>query len=96
MTLRSELKTFFRDKRSTGRVALVVLSILVAGALLILIAGLSCNLSCSGNEGAAALVLILGTFGVIALLVVAIRAINKKYRRGADEKAQEATVRRGA
>lgn len=54
---------------------LVILSIAAALGLMYLVAGLACNLSCSGAEGLAAVVLFGGGFAVIFLTVVVIKAI---------------------
>ena len=65
----------------TERTLYLILSIVVALGLLYLVAALSCNLSCSGSDGAAALVAVGGTAVVVILLVIAVRAIygrNKK------------------
>jgi uncharacterized membrane protein len=67
------------NELSTGsKIVLIILSAVVAAALLYLVAALSCTLSCSGSDGAALLVGIGGLALVIFLLVIAIRAINGK------------------
>jgi hypothetical protein len=49
---------------------------LIAVGLIGLVAALSCNLSCSGSEAAALLLLIFGTGLIIFLLVKVIKRIN--------------------
>jgi hypothetical protein len=85
--LRRDLKTQIKalkkehtpkDKRTGLIVAKIFLSLLalaLALGLLYLVAALSCNLSCSGQEGAAAIVLILGLVGVLFLSFVAFKKI---------------------
>jgi hypothetical protein len=75
-----------------AKIALTILSILVAVGLLGLVVALACDLSCSGAEGAAGLVLFGGSALVIFLTILAIRGINgrKKKRR---KKEEEVTVR---
>jgi hypothetical protein len=77
--LYKELKAAYKNGPKGTKALLVVLSSIVAAGLLLLVLGLSCSLSCSGQGGAAVLLGILGTGLVIFLLVLAIRGINKKY-----------------
>lgn len=63
-----------------GKAGLIVLSVLVAIGLLALVAGLACNLSCNGSEGAAALVGIGGTALIIFLLFLVIKGIKKNRK----------------
>lgn len=81
--LKEQVREIKRDNNlSKGeKIALIFLSVLAAGGLLYLVAGLSCNLSCSGSDAAAAIVGIGGTALVIFLLVLAIRAISGKKRK---------------
>ena len=64
-----------------GKVALIVLSALVALGLILLVTSLACELSCNGSEGAAVLVGIGGTALIIFLLIITIRGITGKKRR---------------
>jgi hypothetical protein len=83
------LRQAYKESSKGEKTALIVLASLVAGLLLMLVLSLSCNLSCSGSEGAALTVLLLGSALVIFLLVVVIRAINrggKKKEKPAEEK----------
>ncbi|MFK7807272.1 MAG: hypothetical protein AB8F74_05650 [Saprospiraceae bacterium] len=77
--LKKELK---RKNDKAGVIALkILLSLLTVGASLILgylVAALACNLSCSGQEGLAAVVLILGIGGVIWLMIITLNNILKK------------------
>lgn len=70
-----------KDMSNGERIALIIACVVIAVALLFLVAGLSCELSCGGSEGAAVVLGIGGTVLVIFLLVVVIRSINRKYRR---------------
>jgi len=71
------------DLSKGEKVALTIVSILVALGLLYVVAGLACGLACNGADAAAWLVLIGGTAVVALLLVIAMRAIhsNRKARR---------------
>ena len=71
------LRKEYKDATNGERTALIILCILIAIGLLLLVAGLSCNLSCSGSEGAATVVLIFGTGLIIFLLVKVIKRINR-------------------
>ena len=82
------LRNEYRQAAGSDKVAAIILVSLLAAGLLLLIAGLSCNLSCSGNEGAAVAVGILGTGLVVFLLVIAIRRIN----RGPKTEARKASL----
>ncbi|MBC7875010.1 MAG: hypothetical protein H7Y01_13490 [Ferruginibacter sp.] len=67
-----------------GKVALIILSVIVAIGLLGLVLGLACNLSCSGSDAAAILVGVGGTALVVFLLVITIRAIQGKKKKPKD------------
>ena len=72
------------DELSKGaKVALIVLSVIVALGLVSLVASLACSLSCNGSDAAAILVGVGGTALVIFLLVIAIRAITGKKKKKA-------------
>ena len=81
--LKEQVREIKKDNNTSKgeKTALIILSALVAAGLLFLVAGLSCSLSCSGSDAAAAIVGIGGTALVIFLLVLAIRAINGKKRK---------------
>jgi hypothetical protein len=76
----AEIRQAYRDVSPGGKFALIVLASLVAIGLLILVLGLSCNLSCSGNEGAALVVFILGVALITFGLVKVIRSIKVKRK----------------
>ena len=89
--LRVELREVFKPKPGRGRqIALTILVGMLAVVLLALVSALSCDLSCSGNEGAALFVMILGTAGVVALVLFLIKKINASYRRRALDARTEA------
>jgi hypothetical protein len=89
--LRIELREVFkRQPGRGGKIALTILVGLAAVLLLALVGALSCDLSCSGNEGAAVFVLILGTAGVVALVLFLVKRINARYRRSTfDERTEQ-------
>ncbi|OSZ81541.1 hypothetical protein CAP36_09995 [Chitinophagaceae bacterium IBVUCB2] len=71
------------DMSKGGKIALIILSVIVALGLLSLVASLACGLSCNGSAAGAILVAIGGTALVVYLLVITIRAINGKKRKKA-------------
>lgn len=91
--LKEQVREIKKDNNlSKGeKIALIVLSVLVAAGLILLVAGLSCNLSCSGSDALAAIVGIGGTAVVIFLLIWALRAINGKKRKRKLETGKAAT-----
>lgn len=70
-----------------AKIALIILSVIVAIGLLALVANLACSISCSGSGAGAILVAVGGTALVIFLLIVAIRAINGKKKKKAEKQA---------
>ena len=86
--LKKQLKQI-REMSDGGKVGLIILSVLVAIGLLFLILGLACNLSCSGNDGAAVFVGVGGTVLIIFLLVLVIRGIYPGKRRLARREARK-------
>ncbi len=92
--VRTKIRDSFRESRQLyraakqegtislgGSIALIILTIIVAFILTVLVAALSCNLSCSGNEALAVIVLIAGWAWIIVLSFWAIRAIVRKYKK---------------
>ena len=80
------IKREYKDATPGERAALIVLSILVALGLLLLVLSLSCSLSCSGSEGAALVVGVLGTALIVFLAVRVIKRINRgKPQKAANE-----------
>jgi hypothetical protein len=78
--LKENIKTIrreYKDATPGERTALIVLSIIVAFALFLLVLSASCSLSCSGSDGAALLVALLGTGLIVFLLVKVIKRINR-------------------
>lgn len=78
-----ELKNELKKQNDKGgvialKILLTLLTIGVALLLGYLIAALACNLSCSGEEGLAWVVLILGWGGIIWLGIIAIKNIFRK------------------
>jgi len=75
------------DMSQGGKIALIILSALVATALLTLIAAAACDLSCSGSDAAALIVGVGGTALIVFLLIIAIRAITGKKKRKTDKQS---------
>jgi hypothetical protein len=72
------------DGMSKGaKVALIVLSVIVALGLLYAVAALACGVACNGSEAAAILVGIGGTFLVVFLLILVIRSITGRRKKKA-------------
>lgn len=71
------LKKEYKDASKGEKAALIILSVLIALGLFFLLAALSCNISCSGSEGAATVILLLGTALIVFLLVKVIKRINR-------------------
>jgi len=86
--LKEQVKGIKKDNTMSngGKAGLIILCVLVAVLLVIGVASLSCSLSCSGSEGAATAVAILGFGGIILLTFFVIRSITRKAKR---EKAKE-------
>lgn len=76
------------DMSKGGKIALIILSVIVALGLLSLVASLACGLSCNGSAAGAILVAIGGTALVVYLLIITIRAINGKKRKKALEEEE--------
>lgn len=71
------------DMSKGAKVALIILSVIVALGLLYAVAALACGISCNGSEAAAIVVGIGGVFLVILLFVLTIRAITGKKKKKA-------------
>ena len=82
------LRKAYSDTSKGGKIALTILLVLVALGLIGLLAGLSCNLSCSGSDGLAILVGVVGTGLVIFLFI---RVIQRIYNGPRKPKPQPAT-----
>lgn len=79
--IKAMLENFFSEKYGNdagGKTGLGILLIIGSIALVFLIAALACELSCSGAEGAAVLVGVLGAAGVVFLIVKAIQMMGRK------------------
>ncbi|MDE3236130.1 MAG: hypothetical protein KGO81_09265 [Bacteroidota bacterium] len=81
--LTSKLKN---DNNKAEKATLIILAIIAAVGLTFLLAALACDISCSGNDGLAILVGIVGFAAIVWLLIIAIRSINKSHK----EKVKEA------
>ena len=75
-----EFRKHYKESTKGEKTALIILSVIIAAGLLLLLAGLSCEISCSGSEGAAIAVGLLGTGLIIFLLVRVIQRINRGPR----------------
>lgn len=78
--VRETVKMLKKQRATAGQIGLLLLIIVAAILMLYLLAALSCSLSCSGNEGAATLVMIFGVGLIILGVVIGIRAIFKKNK----------------
>lgn len=76
-------------KKEGGNAGLIILTILGALILFSVVASLSCSLGCTGNEGAAIIVLVLGTALIIFGVVRIIRGITKKKQASLQNKKTE-------
>jgi hypothetical protein len=76
--IKQQIKTVKQDKETSkgGKAALIILSVLVALALLFGLAALSCSIACGGAEALAAIVAIGGTALIVFFLVRMIRRIS--------------------
>ena len=76
--IKQQIKTIKHDKDISegNKTLLIILSVLIALALLYGLAALSCSLSCSGSEALALIVAIGGTFLIIFFLVRIIKRIT--------------------
>lgn len=81
--LKQQVKAIKNDKTMSegGKVGLIILCILLAVILAYGVAALSCSLSCSGSEGAATVVAILGLAGIVLLTIFVIRSILRKSKK---------------
>jgi hypothetical protein len=70
-----------KEPSDGAKVALIVLSVLVALGLLYLVAALSCSISCGGSGVLAGFVLVGGVALVVFLLIVVIRKILGKKKK---------------
>jgi hypothetical protein len=83
-----QLKKYALDKitgnSSDGtQTALIILTIVTAVGIFLVLASLACDVSCSGSDAGAILILALGTAGLVWATIAIIRAIN----RGAEKRA---------
>lgn len=82
--LRKELKHSLQQKKEMTKgwkIALIILSILVAAGLIYVLLYLSCSIACSGSEALAVIVFLIGTAAVIFGLIKLINHIRGKKRR---------------
>lgn len=81
--LKAQIKGIRESNELSGgaKVALIILSVLIAAGLIIGVASLACSLSCSGSEAAAIVVGVLGTAAVVALLIFVIKKITGKKKK---------------
>ena len=77
------------DNFVAAKVFLIILTIAAAVGLAYLLAGLACSLSCSGAEGLALLVAIVGLTGIIIGSIALIRAILRMPKKKRPEDAKQ-------
>lgn len=80
-----------KDISPGGKAALIILSVIVALGLIAALAALSCSISCGGSAGLAIAVMVLGTVGIIILLVHVIRNITGKGKKQKKEEPKPST-----
>ena len=68
------------NKSEGDKAGLTILAIIAALGLAFLVGALACNLSCSGSDGAAIAVAVIGLGAIVWLLVVVLKSINKKKK----------------
>ncbi|MDQ3551217.1 MAG: hypothetical protein M3413_06790 [Bacteroidota bacterium] len=73
----SKIKHEYKTSTRGEKIALITLSVIVALILMYLVAAISCNLSCSGADGAAVVVLLLGFGAIIYFLIKIIQRISR-------------------
>jgi len=82
--LRKELKQSFRQKKEMKKgwkIALIILTILVAAGLIYVFLALGCAIACSGSEALAIVVVLLGSAATIFGAIKLIQYISGKKRR---------------
>lgn len=89
--LKQQIKAIKTDRITSDgeKVLLIILCVLLAAALAFSVGALSCSLSCSGSEGAAVVVAILGLAGVALLTFFMIRGITRKSKREKEKNLKE-------
>jgi hypothetical protein len=75
-----QLRKAYKDTPKGEKIAFIILSVIIALALLYVVAALSCSIACSGADGLALLVLVLGAGIIVFFLVRVIRRITKGPR----------------
>ena len=78
-------------EKKDGKIGMTILASLLFTAGILVVAGISCSLSCSGAGTGAVLVAVLGGGGLILAYVAMLKNINKKYK--VKRKSPEGTVR---
>lgn len=69
------------EKDAAEKTLLIILTLIAALGLLYVVAALACGLSCSGAEGAAIALLLIGTIAIVWGAVAVIRRINRGPRK---------------
>ena len=95
--LKENIRTIRKEYKEASpgeRAALIVLTLIVALALLFLVLNLSCSLSCSGSDGAALVVALLGTALIVFFAVRVIKRINRGKPRKVTNEFQSTSVNR--
>jgi hypothetical protein len=86
--LRAKVKTYLRTQQrkidGVGASFLILAIVLLASFVELMVLALACSISCGGAEGLAVVVGLLGTAGVILLVVVGIGAVVRALRRSQD------------
>lgn len=81
------------EMSQAAKILLIILSVIVAAALILGVATLACNIACSGSEALAIVVGVVGIGLVVWLLIVVIRNIlGKKGKKVKDPEKETAPV----
>jgi hypothetical protein len=80
-----QLRKAYKKTSNGGKIGLIVLTVVIAFLLLSAIAALSCSISCSGAEGLAIAILLVGSALVVFFFVRMVRRIIKGPKKKPDE-----------
>lgn len=91
---RKQLKIYAKakitgNKLEANKALLIILAVIAACGLISLLAGLACTISCNGSETLAFILFVVGTAGIIWLLVITINAIHRKKKKKEDTAAMK-------
>lgn len=76
-TIVKQIRKKYKDSTQSQRTLYIILAVIAAGALVVLLGGLACNIACGGSEALAYLIFFTGLGGIIFALVKLIQHINR-------------------